>query len=181
MGTENIEQAEVASKPRKAWSDIYTFIRQLKEASQDLQVVAKSSAGGGDCGIARVWCAINWNSKNRWADLGIERAYQESDRTWQQIATETYPLCPLSKKKKVLIALMRLSWLFRLFTTWWNRSVDRTLMKVDFPSISMLWRVEVIWREINQFEFGGGAQGFCRWRVCGAALKDSTWFFFCQI
>ena len=35
-------------------ADIYTpSLRQLKEASQDLQAVAKSSgAGGGDCGIA---------------------------------------------------------------------------------------------------------------------------------
>ncbi len=35
-------------------TDIYTpLLRQLKEASQDLQAVAKSSgAGGGDCGIA---------------------------------------------------------------------------------------------------------------------------------
>lgn len=50
-----IEQVEVASKLLEGLStDIYTpLLRQLKEASQDLQAVAKSSgAGGGDCGIA---------------------------------------------------------------------------------------------------------------------------------
>ena len=46
---------ETASKLLEGLSaDIYTpSLRQLKEASQDLQAVAKSSgAGGGDCGIA---------------------------------------------------------------------------------------------------------------------------------
>ena len=50
-----IEQVEVASKLLEGLSvDIYTpSLRQLKEASQYLQAVAKSSgAGGGDCGIA---------------------------------------------------------------------------------------------------------------------------------
>ncbi len=39
---------------RKLGAQIFTRLsRQLKEASQDLQVVAKSSGvGGGDCGIA---------------------------------------------------------------------------------------------------------------------------------
>ena len=58
-----IEQVEVASKLLESLSaDIYTpSLRQLKEASRDLQAVAKSSgAGGGDC-----------------ADLGIELLYQE--------------------------------------------------------------------------------------------------------
>ena len=51
-----IEQVEVASKLLESLSaDILHFLRwdSLKEASQDLQAVAKSSgAGGGDCGIA---------------------------------------------------------------------------------------------------------------------------------
>ena len=61
-------------------SDIYTpLLRQLKNASQDLKAVAKSSgAGGGDCGIA---LSFDLNSttllKKRWADLGIELLYQE--------------------------------------------------------------------------------------------------------
>ncbi len=49
-----IEQLETASQLLEGLSpDIYTpSLRQLKEASQDLQAVAKSSgAGGGDCGI----------------------------------------------------------------------------------------------------------------------------------
>ena len=61
-------------------SDIYTpSLRQLKNASQDLKAVAKSSgAGGGDCGIA---LSFDRDStillKKRWADLGIELLYQE--------------------------------------------------------------------------------------------------------
>ncbi|EGV01598.1 isopentenyl-diphosphate delta-isomerase, type 2 [Streptococcus oralis SK313] len=50
-----IEQLETASQLLEGLSpNIYTpSLRQLKEASQDLQAVAKSSgAGGGDCGIA---------------------------------------------------------------------------------------------------------------------------------
>ena len=50
-----IEQLETASQLLEGLSpDIYTpSLRQLKEAGQDLQAVAKSSgAGGGDCGIA---------------------------------------------------------------------------------------------------------------------------------
>ena len=48
-----IEQVETASQLLEGLSaDIYTpSLRQLKEASQDLHAVAKSSgAGGGDCG-----------------------------------------------------------------------------------------------------------------------------------
>ena len=61
-------------------SDIYTpSLRQLKNASQDLKAVAKSSgAVGGDCGIA---LSFDRDStillKKRWADLGIELLYQE--------------------------------------------------------------------------------------------------------
>ena len=61
-------------------SDIYTpSLRQLKNASQDLKAVAKSSgAGGGDCGIA---LSFDQDStillKKRWANLGIELLYQE--------------------------------------------------------------------------------------------------------
>ena len=61
-------------------SDIYTpLLRQLKNASQDLKAVAKSSgAGGGDCGIALSFDAQSTETlKNRWADLGIELLYQE--------------------------------------------------------------------------------------------------------
>lgn len=76
-----IEQVEVASKILEGLSaDIYTTsLRQLKEASQDLQAVAKSSgAGGGDCGIALSFDVQSTETlKNRWADLGIELLYQE--------------------------------------------------------------------------------------------------------
>ena len=76
-----IEQVEVASKLLEGLSaDIYTTsLRQLKEASQDLQAVAKSSgAGGGDCGIALSFDVQSTETlKNRWADLGIELLYQE--------------------------------------------------------------------------------------------------------
>ena len=76
-----IEQVEKASQLLEGLStDIYTpSLRQLKEASQDLQVVAKSSgAGGGDCGIALSFDAQSTETlKNRWADLGIELLYQE--------------------------------------------------------------------------------------------------------
>lgn len=76
-----IEQVEVASQLLESLSaDIYTPpLRQLKEASQDLQAVAKSSgAGGGDCGIALSFDAQSTETlKNRWADLGIELLYQE--------------------------------------------------------------------------------------------------------
>ncbi|WP_242258917.1 phosphomevalonate kinase [Streptococcus thoraltensis] len=62
-------------------SAIYTDkLLALKEASQDLDGVAKSSgAGGGDCGIA-----LSFNSedtailKERWEKSGIEILYQES-------------------------------------------------------------------------------------------------------
>lgn len=76
-----IEQVEVASKILEGLSaDIYTTsLRQLKEASQDLQAVAKSSgAGGGDCGIALSFDVQSTETlKTRWADLGIELLYQE--------------------------------------------------------------------------------------------------------
>ena len=76
-----IEQVEVASKLLEGLSsDIYTpSLRQLKEVSQDLQAVAKSSgAGGGDCGIALSFDEQSTETlKNRWADLGIELLYQE--------------------------------------------------------------------------------------------------------
>ena len=76
-----IEQVEVASKLLEGLSaDIYTpSLRQLKEASQDLQAVAKSSgAGGGDCGIALSFDEQSTETlKKRWADLGIELLYQE--------------------------------------------------------------------------------------------------------
>lgn len=60
---------------------IYTDkLKLLKEASSDLDVVAKSSgAGGGDCGIA-----LSFNPddtvtlKERWQKAGIEILYQES-------------------------------------------------------------------------------------------------------
>ena len=61
-------------------SDIYTpSLRQLKNASHDLKVVAKSSgAGGGDCGIALSFDQDSTTLlKKRWADLGIELLYQE--------------------------------------------------------------------------------------------------------
>ena len=76
-----IEQVETASQLLEGLStDIYTpSLRQLKEASQDLLAVAKSSgAGGGDCGIALSFDAQSTETlKNRWADLGIELLYQE--------------------------------------------------------------------------------------------------------
>ena len=76
-----IEQVEVASELLEGLSaDIYTpSLRQLKEASQDLQAVAKSSgAGGGDCGIALSFDGQSTEAlKNRWANLGIELLYQE--------------------------------------------------------------------------------------------------------
>ena len=76
-----IKQVEIASQLLEGLStDIYTpSLRQLKEASQDLQAVAKSSgAGGGDCGIALSFDAQSTETlKNRWADLGIELLYQE--------------------------------------------------------------------------------------------------------
>ena len=76
-----IELVETASQLLEGLStDIYTpSLRQLKEASQGLQVVAKSSgAGGGDCGIALSFDAHSTETlKNRWADLGIELLYQE--------------------------------------------------------------------------------------------------------
>ena len=76
-----IEQVETASQLLEGLSsDIYTpSLRQLKEASQDLQAVAKSSgAGGGDCGIALSFDVQSTETlKNRWADLGIELLYQE--------------------------------------------------------------------------------------------------------
>ena len=76
-----IEQVERASKLLEGLSaDIYTpSLRQLKEASQYLQAVAKSSgAGGGDCGIALSFDEQSTEIlKNRWADLGIELLYQE--------------------------------------------------------------------------------------------------------
>ena len=61
-------------------SDIYTpSLRQLKDASQDLKAVAKSSgAGGGDCGIALSFDQDSTTLlKKRWANLGIELLYQE--------------------------------------------------------------------------------------------------------
>ena len=76
-----IEQVETASQLLEDLSaDIYTpSLRQLKEASQDLRAVAKSSgAGGGDCGIAFSFDVQSTETlKNRWADLGIELLYQE--------------------------------------------------------------------------------------------------------
>lgn len=76
-----IEQVETASQLLEGLSpDIYTpSLRQLKEASQDLQAVAKSSgAGGGDCGIALSFDEHSTETlKNRWANLGIELLYQE--------------------------------------------------------------------------------------------------------
>ena len=76
-----IEQVETASQLLEGLSpDIYTpSLRQLKQASQDLQAVAKSSgAGGGDCGIALSFDVQSTETlKNRWADLGIELLYQE--------------------------------------------------------------------------------------------------------
>ena len=76
-----IEQVETASQLLEGLSpDIYTpSLRQLKEASQGLLAVAKSSgAGGGDCGIALSFDERSTETlKNRWADLGIELLYQE--------------------------------------------------------------------------------------------------------
>ena len=76
-----IEQVETASQILEGLSpDIYTpSLRQLKEASQDLQAVAKSSgAGGGDCGIALSFDEQSTETlKNHWANLEIELLYQE--------------------------------------------------------------------------------------------------------
>ena len=76
-----IELVETASQLLEGLNtDIYTpSLRQLKEASQDLQAVAKSSgAGGGDCGIALSFDEQSTETlKNRWVDLGIELLYQE--------------------------------------------------------------------------------------------------------
>ena len=76
-----IDQVETASQLLEGLSpDIYTpSLRQLKEASQDLRAVAKSSgAGGGDCGIALSFDVQSTETiKNRWANLGIELLYQE--------------------------------------------------------------------------------------------------------
>ncbi|AUC46796.1 phosphomevalonate kinase [Streptococcus pneumoniae] len=76
-----IEQVETASQLLEGLSpDIYTpSLRQLKQASQDLLAVAKSSgAGGGDCGIALSFDVQSTETiKNRWANLGIELLYQE--------------------------------------------------------------------------------------------------------
>ena len=76
-----IEQVEAASQLLEGLSpDIYTpSLRQLKEASQDLRAVAKSSgAGGGDCGIALSFDEQSTETlKKRWANLGIELLYQE--------------------------------------------------------------------------------------------------------
>ncbi|MGS4870082.1 phosphomevalonate kinase [Streptococcus sp. Z556] len=76
-----IEQVETASQILEGLSpDIYTpSLRQLKEASQDLRAVTKSSgAGGGDCGIALSFDVQSTETiKNRWVDLGIELLYQE--------------------------------------------------------------------------------------------------------
>lgn len=76
-----IEQLETASQLLEGLSlDIYTpSLRQLKQASQDLLAVAKSSgAGGGDCGIALSFDVQSTETlKNRWANLGIELLYQE--------------------------------------------------------------------------------------------------------
>lgn len=76
-----IEQLETASQLLEGLSsDIYTpSLRELKMASQGLQVVSKSSgAGGGDCGIALSFNEQSTETlKNRWADLGIELLYQE--------------------------------------------------------------------------------------------------------
>ena len=78
---EIFKQVETASQLLESLSaDIYTpSLRQLKEASQGLQAVAKSSgAGGGDCGIALSFDVQSTETlKNRWADLGIELLYQE--------------------------------------------------------------------------------------------------------
>ena len=76
-----IEQVETASQLLEGLSaDIHTpSLRQLKEASQGLRAVAKSSgAGGGDCGIALSFDEQSTETlKNRWANLGIELLYQE--------------------------------------------------------------------------------------------------------
>ena len=83
MGQEEtvIDMLEQASQLLEGLSsDIYTpSLRQLKEASQDLRAVAKSSgAGGGDCGIALSFDQDSTTLlKKRWANLGIELLYQE--------------------------------------------------------------------------------------------------------
>ena len=83
MGQEEtvIDMLEQASQLLEGLSsDIYTpSLRQLKNASQDLKAVAKSSgAGGGDCGIALSFDQDSTTLlKKRWANLGIELLYQE--------------------------------------------------------------------------------------------------------
>ena len=75
---EQLEQASLLLEDLS--SDIYTpSLRQLKDASQDLKAVAKSSgAGGGDCGIALSFDQDSTTLlKKRWANLGIELLYQE--------------------------------------------------------------------------------------------------------
>ncbi len=76
-----IDLLEQASQLLEGFSsDIYTpLLRQLKNASQDLKAVSKSSgAGGGDCGIALSFDQDSTTLlKKRWADLGIELLYQE--------------------------------------------------------------------------------------------------------
>ena len=75
---EQLEQASLLLEDLS--SDIYTpSLRQLKNASRGLKVVAKSSgAGGGDCGIALSFDQDSTTLlKKRWADLGIELLYQE--------------------------------------------------------------------------------------------------------
>ena len=75
---EQLEQASLLLEDLS--SDIYTpSLRQLKNASQDLKAVAKSSgAGGGDCGIALSFDQDSTTLlKKRWADLGIDLLYQE--------------------------------------------------------------------------------------------------------
>ena len=80
LGVERL-LVETASQLLEGLSaDIYTpSLRQLKEASQDLQAVTKSSgAGGGDCGIALSFDVQSTETlKNRWTNLGIELLYQE--------------------------------------------------------------------------------------------------------
>ena len=76
-----IELLEQASQLLEGLSsDIYTpSLRRLKNASRDLNAVAKSSgAGGGDCGIALSFDQDSTTLlKKRWADLGIDLLYQE--------------------------------------------------------------------------------------------------------
>ena len=73
-----LEQASLLLEDLSSY--IYTpSLRQLKNASQDLKAVAKSSgAGGGDCGIALSFDQDSTTLlKKRWADLGIDLLYQE--------------------------------------------------------------------------------------------------------